>query len=145
MSDNILDRAIEKLGKQEEKLLSNIKEAINQWRGNLLVFAGLAIAALSNQNNAWAYLLIVFWLVEAAFIVFIFYNSRNVYDLMQVRHFEGIISEEQEQNDLKYAERKHRKVTILDKISSLMFFAIMFLTLLYFFVKILEIQGIIIL
>lgn len=145
MSDNILDVAIEKLKKQEEKLLSDVKEVINQWRGSLLIFSGLAIAALGSQGNIWAYLLIIFWLIEAVLIVFIFYTHRNIYDLMAARHFERPLSEEQEQSDLKYAGRKHKQAEIFDKTASLMFFAITFLTILFFVAKILAIWDIIVL
>jgi len=97
---------IERLKKQEEELLSAYKEITNQWRGSLFIFAGLAMTALGNQHNAYAYSLIVLWLIEALFILSIFLLNRNVYNLMMDRHFEGTVSEEQEQRDIKYAEKK---------------------------------------
>ena len=39
----ISDEVIKKLRRREEKSLSDNKEVINQWRGSLLIFAGLAI------------------------------------------------------------------------------------------------------
>jgi hypothetical protein len=139
MSDSILD-AIERIKKQEEGLLSDVKESINHWHGSLLIFAGLAMAVLSNQKNTWAYLLIVFWLVEALLAVYPSYTDRKIYDLMIIRHFEGTISEEQEYNDLKYAERKHKQAKIFEKYASKIFFALTFLTGVYFIVKILFFQ-----
>ena len=69
----ITDELVEKLGRQEEKLLATHKEVLSQWHGSILVFSGLVIAALANQNNVWAYLLIVFWLLEALLIVYVFH------------------------------------------------------------------------
>lgn len=137
MSDNILDVAIEKLKKQEEKLLSDVKESINQWHGSLLIFAGLAMAVLGNQGNAWAHLLIILWLVEALLAVYPSHINRKIYNLMITRHFEGTSSEEQEHNDIKYAERKHEQAKIFERFASQIFFVLTFLTGVYFIIKIL--------
>jgi len=128
---------IEKLKKQEETLLSHVKESINQWHGSLLIFAGLAMAVLGNQGNAWAHLLIILWLVEALLVVYPSYTNRKIYDLMITRHFEGTFSEEQEHNDIKYAERKHEQAKIFEKFASQIFFVLTFLTGVYFIIRIL--------
>ena len=140
---NILDGAIEKLKRQEETLLSNVKESINQWYGNLLIFAGLAMTVLSNQGNACAHLLIVFWLIEAAMVVSIFYTNRQIYDLKIIRHFEGTVSEEQEDTDKENVECVHKRVEKLEKYTSRIFFILTYLTGAYFFAKILTDYSII--
>lgn len=146
MSGNFnIHGTVERLRKQEEQLISNVKEVINQWRGGILIFAGLVIAALANQNNVWAYFLIILWLLEALLIVCVFHARKNVYDLMAIRHYEGTTSEEQEKSDLKYEERKHNQVEIFDKAISYTFFILTLLTIGYFFAKILVIYDKIIL
>lgn len=126
---------IKKLERQEEKLLSTSKEVINQWRGSLLVFAGLAMAALGNQHDAFAYLLIVLWLIEALFILLIFLINRDIYNLMINRHFEDPVSEEQERNDVNYAEKKHRQTRVFERLTLFIFFLSVILTMIYFLVE----------
>ena len=128
----ISDEIIERLKKQEEELLSAYKEITNQWRGSLLIFSGLAMAALGNQHNAYAYSLIVLWLIEALFILSIFWLNRNVYNLMIDRHFEGTVSEEQEQRDIKYAEKKHKQTKMCERLAFSIFLVSTILTMIYF-------------
>lgn len=136
MSDNfnILSGSIERLAKQEEKILSAYKEAVSQWHGSLLIFAGLAMAALGNQRNTYAYLLIVFWLIDALFILLIFWFNRNVYNLIIDRHFEGTASEEKEQRDIKYAEKKHKQTKICEQSVFYIFLVSTILTMIYFII-----------
>lgn len=128
----VSNEMIERLKKQEERLFSAYKEVINQWRGSLLIFAGLAMAALGNQHNVYAYSLIVFWLIEALFILSIFWLNRNVYNLMMDRHFEGTVSEEQEQRDIKYAEKKHKQTKMCERLAFSIFLVSTILTMIYF-------------
>ena len=128
----ISDEMIERLKRQEEGLLSVYKEVTNQWRGSLLIFAGLAMAALGNQHNTYAYSLIVLWLLEALFILSLFWLNRNVYNLMIDRHFEGTVSQEQEQRDIKYAEKKHRQTKICERLAFSIFSVSTILTIVYF-------------
>ncbi|MEK7169506.1 MAG: hypothetical protein AAB700_01545 [Patescibacteria group bacterium] len=131
----ISDEIIERLKRQEEKLLSAYKEVINQWRGSLLIFAGLAMAALGNQHDAFAYSLIVLWLIEALFILSIFWLNHNVYNLMMDRHFEGTVSEEQEQRDIKYAEKKNKQTKICERLAFSIFLVSTILTMIYFIIS----------
>ena len=125
---------IERLKRQEKRLLSGHKEVTNQWHGSLLIFAGLAIAALGNQHNAYAYSLIVLWLIEVLFILSIFWLNRNVYNLMIDRHFEGTVSEEQERRDIKYAEKKYKQTKICEQLAPSIFLVSTILTMIYFIV-----------
>lgn len=128
----IPNEIIERLGRQEKKLSSAHKEVVNQWRGSLLIFTGLVITALSNQRNTYAYLLIVFWLVEALFILRIFWLNRNIYNLMINRHFEGTVSEEQEQCDIENTEKNYKQTRIYDELAFRIFLTFTFLTMIYF-------------
>lgn len=129
---DILNEATERLREQEEKLISNIKEVINQWCGSLLIFAGLAIAALGNHHNFYAYTLILLWLLETLTVFLIFFINKLVYDRIAIRHFEGTHSEEQEEADLNWAERKNKQIKFLEQ-TAMLFFAIAAVsTMLYF-------------
>ena len=77
--------------------------------GQFAYFCRFSYGALGNQHDAFAYSLIVLWLIEALFILSIFWLNHNVYNLMMDRHFEGMVSEEQEQRDIKYAEKRINK------------------------------------
>jgi hypothetical protein len=132
MTNFITEKTIEGLRRQEEKLLDSTKEVVNQWRGSLLIFAGLAMAALGNQHNAYAYFLIVLWLFEALFILWIFWLNRKLYNLIVNRHFEGAVSEEQEQFDIKYADKKHGQTKILEQLAFSLFFITTIFTIVYF-------------
>lgn len=140
----ITDELIERLKRQEEKLFAAHKEALNQWYGGILIFSGLVVAALANQNNVWAYLFIVLWLLEVLLIVYIFRASKDAYDLVIIRHYEGTTSEEQEKSDLKYAEHKHNRVKIFDKAIFYTFFILTLLTIGYFISQILIYNKIIV-
>jgi hypothetical protein len=129
---DITEKTIETLRRQEEKLTDSYKNTTNQWRSGLLIFAGLAMAALGNQQNVWANVTIVLWLFEALCILVIFWFTRDIYNLIASRHFEGSVSEEQERIDFKHAEKRHAQVGMLDKMAMIIFLLATILTLLYF-------------
>lgn len=127
-----LEKAIEKLAQQEKEMFLAFKEVANQWRNGLLIFSGLAIASLGGQTDVCARVIIILWLFEALFILTIFWINRGVYNLIMDRHFEGQVSEEQEQRDLKFSEKKHGQVKILEKITFVLFLLSTLLTIIYF-------------
>lgn len=103
----ITKKLIEKLEKQEGKINTDYERVLSQWHGSLFLFAGLAMAALSNQNNICADILIVLWLLSSLFLLVMFYYSNKGYKLSLIYHYESV-PPKQEQNDYNRTEKKVR-------------------------------------
>lgn len=103
----ITKKLIGKLEKQEEKIHTDYKRVLSQWHGSLFLFAGLAMAVLSNQDNIYADILIVLWLLSSLFLLVMFYYSNKGYKLSLICHYEPV-PQKQEQNDYNRIEKKVR-------------------------------------
>jgi hypothetical protein len=134
MNSLITKKFIKKLEKQEEKIHVDYERVLNQWHGSLFLFAGLAMAALSNQSNICADILIVLWLLSSLFLLAMFYYSNKGYKLSLIYHYESV-PPEQEQNDYN---RTEKKVRFFEKYSNALVLISIFFTMLYFVNKIFD-------
>ena len=134
MNSPITKKFIEKLGKQEEKRHADYERVLSQWHGSLFLFAGLAMAALSNQNNICADILIVLWLLSSLFLLVMFFYSNKRYKLSLIYHYESV-PPEQEQDDYNRIEKKIR---FFEKCSNALVLISIFSTMLYFVNKVFD-------
>lgn len=130
----ITKKLIGKLEKQEEKIHTDYKRVLSQWHGSLFLFAGLAMAVLSNQDNIYADILIVLWLLSSLFLLVMFYYSNKGYKLSLICHYEPV-PQKQEQNDYNRIEKK---VRFFEKCSNTLVLVSIFSTMLYFVNKIFD-------
>lgn len=127
MNSPITKKFIEKLEKQEGKIHADYERVLSQWHGSLFLFAGLAMAALSNQSNICADIIIVLWLLSSLFLLAMFFYSHKGYELSLIYHYESVLPE-QEQDDYNRAEKK---IHFFEKCSNALVLISIFSTMLY--------------
>jgi len=125
-----------KIREEENRIIDRILGSKMNWWHGLMIFSGLFITFLSTQDeSSFSVLLIFLYFIIATISIFLIFKTESVYDYIQKNYkfwtSKGV-SEEEEQKNLKLAEKNYEIVNIFGKILKRITCLTIILTFLYF-------------